>query len=76
MWYVHVNQHKIRKNINARTFEPPITVRKGKNGKSRSFMGVRIPDGSIIRYSPDKPILPCGARLVIECREEPEGYEH
>ena len=72
IWYVHVNQHKIRSNIHAETIDPPISVRRGRNGRAVYGMGVRIPDGSSLVYSPDSPLLPCGARLVIECPTEPE----
>jgi hypothetical protein len=33
---------------------------------------VELPAGSRLTYSPHKPILKCGARLVIECPEEPK----
>lgn len=74
-YYIHVNQHKIRSNINAKTpeeIEPPVAVRRGKSGAVSYGSSVRIPDGSVIRYSPDTPLLSCGARLVIECSEKPE----
>lgn len=70
-WYIHVNQHTIRKNINAEVKEPPIAIKRGKNGVSVYANNVRIPDGSHIIYSPDNPILSCGARLVIETPTEP-----
>lgn len=71
-WYIHVNQHKIRKNINAENPEPVIAVHKGKAGKPKYRSSVRIPDGSCMVYDPRSPLLECGARLVIECDEEPE----
>ena len=73
-WYVHVNQHKIRKNIHATDSElsPPIAIRRGKSGPVVYAFDVRLPAGSVIRYSPHQPILSCGARLVIECEEKPE----
>lgn len=71
-YYIHVNQHIIRKNIGATEKEPPVAVRRGKTGGVQYGMAFRIPGGSVIRYSPDVPILSCGARLVIECDSEPE----
>lgn len=71
-WYIHVNQHKIRRNINAEDPEPPIAIKRGKSGRTSYTNGVVIPDGSRIIYSPAVPLLSCGARLVIECPTEPE----
>ena len=71
-WYVHVNQHKIRKNIRAENIEPPIAVKRGKSGSTRYANSVRLSSGSTLIYSPHSHILGCGARLVIECDEEPE----
>lgn len=71
-WYIHVNQHTIRSNIHADVKEPPIAVKHGKGGCSRYAFDVVIPDGSRIIYNPDSPILSCGARLVVECLNEPE----
>lgn len=71
-WYIHVNQHKIRKNIHAEAPEPPIAVRRGKSGKATYGTSVSIPDNSRIVYSSGSPLLSCGARLVIECPTEPE----
>ena len=73
-WYIHVNQHKIRSNIHAEDsdIQAPITVKRGRSGRSATGSDVRIPDGSRIIYSPRTPILNCGARLVIECPSEPE----
>ena len=72
-WYVHVNQHIIRKNIHAKTedLQAPIAVKRGRSGRSNTGSDVRLPAGSRIIYSPHDPILSCGARLVIECDEEP-----
>jgi len=71
MWYIHVNQHIIRKNINAEVKEPPIAIRR-RSGPSRYVFDCTIPDGSRLVYSSDVPILDCGARLVIECPTEPK----
>lgn len=72
MWYVHVNQHVIRKNIRAKDKEPPISIRKGKSGPANYVYQCELPAGSVMVYSPDEPLLSCGARLVIECPEEPK----
>lgn len=70
-YYLHVNTQRIRKNIRADIKEPVVRVQKGRRGAPTYGSVFSIPDGSVIRYSPDTPILPCGARLVIECPTEP-----
>jgi len=63
--YIHVNQHKIKANLKNGTDEPVITV---KAGKTNTYAHDVIIDGPCrVRYSEtDKPILSCGARVVIE----------
>lgn len=69
--YIHVNQHKIRANIKNGTDEPVITV---KEGKSNTYCHeVKILGESIVKYGGnDKPILSCGARVVIVTEGEVE----
>ena len=63
--YIHVNQHKIRANKKHGTNEPVITI---KHGKTNTYCHeVKINGDSVIRYGGnDKPLLPCGARVVIQ----------
>ena len=62
--YIHVNQHKIRSNLKHGTNEPVITVKEGR--KNTYGHSVRINGPSEVMYGGnDKPILPCGARVVI-----------
>jgi hypothetical protein len=63
--YIHVNQHKIRANKKHGTNDPVITI---KEGRTNTYCHeVKVLGDSIIRYGGnDKPILPCGARVVIE----------
>jgi hypothetical protein len=67
--YIHVNQHKIRANKKHGTDEPVITI---KAGKTNTYCHeVEVLGSSIIRYGGnDKPILSCGARVVIETEAE------
>ena len=67
--YIHVNQHKIRANKKHGTNEPVITI---KEGKSNTYChGVEIHGPSKMMYGGnDKPILSCGARVVIETEAE------
>ena len=60
---IHVNQHKIRKNIRLDHPEPVLTI---KTYMSNEYaFSVDIDGPSRVIYSPDKP-LPCGARVWIE----------
>lgn len=62
--YIHVNMHKIRANKKHGTNEPVITVKEGR--KNTYGHRVVIHGPSEVLYSGnDKPILPCGARVVI-----------
>ena len=63
--YIHVNQHKIRANKKHGTDEPVITVKQGS--KNVYCHQVAILGPSKVTYGGnDKPILSCGARVVIE----------
>ena len=67
--YIHVNQHKIRANKKHGTNEPVITVKQGK--KNTYCHSVEVMGPSVVRYGGnDPPILPCGARVVIETESE------
>lgn len=64
---VHVNQHAIRRNINAEDPEPVLTVKTYKS--NRYAHEVEILGPSRIVYRPHKP-LSCGARVWIETEAE------
>tara|TARA_R100001460_G_scaffold61546_1_gene101621 strand:+ start:29 stop:256 length:228 start_codon:yes stop_codon:yes gene_type:complete len=67
--YIHVNQHKIRANKKNGTNDPVITVKEGR--KNTYGNQVEILGSSKIYYGGnDKPILSCGARVVIETEAE------
>ena len=67
--YIHVNQHKIRANKKHGTNEPVITVKQGK--KNTYCHSVEVMGPSVVRYGGNEnPILPCGARVVIETESE------
>ncbi len=63
--YIHVNQHKIKSNLKYNKNEAVITI---KEGKSNTYChSVKIKGDSIVRYGKEgKPILSCGARVVVE----------
>ena len=70
---IHVNQHKIRKNLKENQNEPVITVKRGKENiycKRVKILG----DSEVLQSVTDKPILSCGARVVIVTEAEVETY--
>jgi hypothetical protein len=71
--YIHVNQQKIRSNLKHGTHEPVLTVKEGK--KNTYGHSVRINGPSEVIYGGnDKPLLSCGARVVIVTEAEIEIY--
>ena len=67
--YIHVNQHKIRANKKHGTNEPVITVKKGRENTYCHEVEVLSPS-TIMYGGNDKPILSCGARVVIMTESE------
>lgn len=63
--YIHVNQHVIRANKKNGTNDPVITIKQGKKNTYCHQVNIDGPS-SIIYGGNDKPILSCGARVVIE----------
>ena len=70
--YIHVNQHKIRANKKHGTNEKVLTVKTGKWGNKNEYCHeVEILGPCTVIYGGnDKPILPCGARVVIKTESE------
>ena len=67
--YIHVNQHVIRSNKKNNKNDPVITIKQGN--KNIYCHQVEILGNSKIIYSGnDKPILNCGARVVIMTESE------
>lgn len=70
--YIHVNQHHIRSNKTKGTDLPVITIKQGK--KNTYCNEVEILGPSKIIYGGEgcdaKPILSCGARVVIVTESE------
>lgn len=73
-WYLHVNKNTIASNRKNGTKNPAIRIQKGRSGKPVYAYRVKIKEGEFV-YSPDKPLLPCGARMVIQTEHEPEIVE-
>jgi hypothetical protein len=70
--YIHVNQHKIRANKKHGTNDEVLTVKTGKYGRVNEYCNEVWIEGpcKVIYGGNDKPILPCGARVVIETESE------
>ncbi|WP_286930138.1 hypothetical protein [Marinobacter sp.] len=67
--YIHVNQHKIRANKKNGTDDPVITIKKGSSNTYCHEVVILGP--SKVKYGGnDKPLLNCGARVVIETMSE------
>jgi hypothetical protein len=65
--YVSINAQVIRKNAICGTDEPPIRIARTKSDqKPRYAHEIEIVGPCRLVYSPKKPILKCGARLVLE----------
>jgi len=65
--YISINSHIIRKNVKDGENAPPIRIAKSKHDKSPIYAHeVSIDGPSKLLYDPDKKILNCGARLVLE----------
>jgi hypothetical protein len=60
---IHVNQHRIRRNLKEGSQDPVLTVKTYNSNQYAYEVDIRGP--SRIVYSPDKP-LSCGARVWIE----------
>ena len=69
---IHVNQHHIRSNKTKGTDLPVITVKQGKKNTYCNEVEILGPSKIIYCGSGNdvKPILSCGARVVIETESE------
>ena len=62
--YINVNQHKIRSNKKNGTNEPVITIKKGTKNTYCHEVKILGPS-SVVYGGNDKPLLSCGARVVV-----------
>ena len=69
---IHVNQHHIRSNKQKGTDLPVITIKEGKTNTYCNAVEILGPSKVIYGGSgcEAKPILSCGARVVIETTSE------
>ena len=70
--YIHVNQHNVRSNKTKGTDLPVITIKQGRKNTYCNELEILGP--SKVIYGGEgcdaKPILSCGARVVIETEAE------
>lgn len=69
---IHVNQHHIRSNKTKGTDLPVITIKEGKTNTYCNEVEINGPSKVVYGGSgcEAKPILSCGARVVIETTSE------
>lgn len=67
--YIHVNQHRIRANKKNGTDYYVIAVKEGKTNTYCNSVEILGPS-KVIYGGNDKPLLSCGARVVIETEAE------
>jgi len=67
--YIHVNQHVIRSNKKHNKNDPVITVKSGKTNTYCHEVEI-LGTSKIIYGGNDKPLLNCGARVVIETESD------
>ena len=68
--FIHVNQHKIRSNLKHGTNEPVITVKEGRSNTYGHSVEIYGPSKVLYSGGDNKPLLSCGARVVIETESE------
>ena len=68
--FIHINQHKIRSNLKNGTNEPVITVKQGSTNTYGNEVAIHGPSTVIYSGGDNKPILSCGARVVIKTDAE------
>ena len=67
--YIHVNQHVIRSNKKHDKNDPVITIKQGSKNTYCHEVQINGPS-KMIYGGNDKPILSCGARVVIETESD------
>lgn len=63
--FIHVNQQKIKANHKHGTRDPVITIKQGNTNTYCHEVEILGPS-KVIYGAEGKPLLPCGARVVIE----------
>ena len=70
MKYVSINGHTIRKNAVTGSRDMPIRIARSRSDQKPVYADrIKIIGPAELVYSPDKPIMRCGARLVLVCKD-------
>ena len=69
--YIHINQHKIRANRKHNLNDPVITIKEGSKNTYCHEVAIKGPS-RVLYGGNDKPILRCGARVVVATESEVE----
>ena len=70
MKYVSINGHTIRKNSLTGSRDAPIRIAKSPSDKRPIYAHeIEIVGPASLIYNPDKPIMSCGARLILKCAD-------
>ena len=69
--YIHVNQHVIRANKKHNENNPVITIKQGSKNTYCHEVEIKGPS-RVIYGGNDRPLLSCGARVVIETESDVE----
>jgi len=69
--YIHVNQHKIRGNLKHERNDPVITIKQGSKNTYCHEVAINGPS-RVVYGGNNKPLLNCGARVVIETEADVE----
>lgn len=72
MTYININKHVIGKNNRTGSNDPAIRVARTKTAKPQYFHSVKIM-GEVELIQSDKPLLPCGAKVVLFTEAEVIG---
>ena len=67
--YIHVNMNKIRSNRKHNQNEPVLTIKEGTKNTYCHEVEILGPS-KVIYGGNDKPLLSCGARVVVETEAE------
>jgi hypothetical protein len=69
--YIHVNQHVIRANKKHNEDNPVITIKQGSKNTYCHEVEIKGPS-KVIYGGNDRPLLSCGARVIIETESDVE----
>lgn len=70
MKYVSINAHTIRRNAIAGEAAPPIRIARTKSDAKPQYANeIEIIGPARLVYNPDKPLIKCGARMVLQCED-------